>query len=146
MSISKTHIASFVSLFICITSVHAQQTSAPKDLFFKYSEFIQVFGEKNWDAVCRFVSDTTKAGFGPNQEGCAGVKRVYNKDHHCWDEMMFALRQGCKVTSSDEAITCVAPPQWADESIVVYLGARAGFTYNRKTGTLNATSLICGGD
>lgn len=131
--------------FVSCTFVHAEQIAAPEKLRWKYAEFVHAFGEKNWNGVCRFVSSSTKAGFGPNEEGCTGVKRMYSQNSQCWDEMMFALRQGCKITSSGESITCVAPPQLSDES-VVYLGARAGFTYNQKTEELIATSLICGGD
>ncbi|MCI5211762.1 MAG: hypothetical protein D3910_23950 [Candidatus Electrothrix sp. ATG2] len=145
MDTLKTCIALLLSILVCAASVHSEQTPTSENLSWKYAEFVHAFGEKDWTTVCRFVSSATKAGFGPNEEGCTGVMRVYGKDNQCWYEIMFALRQGCKVTSSGGNITCVAPPQWVDES-VVYLGARAGFAYDLKTDKLTATYLICGGD
>ena len=142
MNTLRTFVILFLSIFVSCTFAHAEQIAVPEELRWKYAEFVYAFGEKNWNGVCRFVSSATKAGFGPNEDGCEGVKQVYSQNNQCWDEIMFALRQGCKSTSAGEGVTCVAPPQLSD----VYLGARAGFTYNRKTKKLIATALICGGD
>ena len=111
-------------------------------LTFRYAEFVGAFRGKNWNHVCTFVTDETKAGFGPGQMGCAGVKAVFAENEQCWEDMLFALRQGCRISRSAEA--CSSPPQLSDE--VAHLGARAFFSYNKEDDLLKANSLICGGD
>lgn len=141
----KIFFTSLLFFFAYIAFAQADQLPAHEEFSWKYAEFVHVFRGKNWDAVCGFVTSTTKAGFGPNEEGCDGVRVVYGMEGQCWDEMMFALHQGCKIKSSGNSINCAAPPQWSDEDIV-YLGARASFTYSPETGEFTATHLICGGD
>jgi len=113
-------------------------------LVWDYGQFVETFRAKNWDGVCGFVTEHTKAGFG-GEEGCAGVRQVYAEDARCWEEMVFALRQGCKRTGSGDHVVCIAPPQFSDPA-VSYLGARAGFSYDRERARWVADFLICGGD
>ena len=110
-----------------------------------YGEFIQHFRSKNWDGVCGFVSDQTKAGFGPGEEGCEGVKRVFANDQSCWSEMLVALQQGCKMLDSGGNPSCILPPQFADDD-VIYAGARGGFTFDANKDKWMVDALVCGGD
>lgn len=121
------------------------QNEGAENLVWEYARFVQAFRAKDWSNVCDFVSDSTKAGFGPAQEGCEGVKRVYAGDGPCWDEMVFALRQGCRKTSINGEPACVSPPQWNDDD-VAYLGARAAFVFDAGSGRWMAQYLVCGGD
>ena len=113
-------------------------------LTWDFAEFVQHFRHKNWDGVCRFVTEDTKAGFG-GEAGCEGVRQVYAATPGCWEEMVFALRQGCRRTGSGANISCVAPPQFADDK-VSYLGARAALSYREDADRWMADYLICGGD
>lgn len=113
-------------------------------LVWDYSEFTQNFEMRNWKAVDRYINDKTKAGFG-GETGIEGVKQVYANDERCFDEMVLALKQGCKKSDAGGELSCDAPPQWADSS-VVYLGARAGFEYSRNKRKWFVKYLICGGD
>lgn len=110
-----------------------------------YGEFTQHFRNKNWSGVCGFVSDRTKAGFGPGEEGCEGVKRVFANDPDCWGRMLVALEQGCKLSASGGDRACILPPQFADDD-VIYLGARGSFSYDPKKSKWMLDSLVCGGD
>ena len=136
-----------VAIFLLTPLLVLAQDRRPEgneQLVWEYAEFVQAFREKNWTDVCEFVSEHTKASFG-GDEGCAGVRRVYAGDDQCWDEMVFALRQGCRKTSVNGDLACVSPPQWADED-VAYLGARAGFVFNPERKKWMAEYLVCGGD
>ena|GEM_PF-1094445 len=130
------------SLAVAVAEEGAGLAQDREMLNFRYAEFVGAFRAKNWEHVCRFVTDKTKAGFGPGQMGCAGVKAVFSEDEQCWEDMLFSLRQGCRISRG--AAGCSAPPQLNDD--VAYLGARAFFSYDKEDDRLKAHSLICGGD
>lgn len=111
-------------------------------LTFRYAELVHAFRNRSWDHVCTFVDDHTQAGFGPGETGCDGVHSVIANNELCWEDMQFALRQGCRI--SKEASGRTSPPQL--ESDVAYLGARASFTWDHESNQLKAGSLFCGGD
>lgn len=137
-----------VFLFSMVASFAATADAGPDQrrdqLTWDFAEFVQHFRHRNWDGVCRFVTPNTKAGFG-GEAGCKGVRQVFAEDEACWDEMVFALRQGCKRIGDGGAARCIAPPQFTDRS-VSYLGARAAFSYDEESKRWTADYLICGGD
>jgi hypothetical protein len=118
-------------------------TDLDDDFFWLYAEFVQAFRQQDWPRVCEFVTDATQTGFGPGESGCEGVLAVFAKDQACWEEMVFALRQGCRLKL--EGRECISPPQFEDES-VVYLGARASFSYDKHGQLMMARWLVCAGD
>ena len=124
------------------TEREADSREAREALTFRYAEFVGAFRARNWRHVCDFVTDETQAGFGPGQMGCEGVKAVFAEDRDCWDDMVFALRQGCRVNA--DATACSSPPQLGSD--VIHLGARAAFSYDPDSDELKASWLICGGD
>ena len=113
-------------------------------LVWDYGDFAQNFEARNWEGVYRYINEETKAGFG-GEVGIEGLKQVYINDDNCFNAMLFALKQGCKKSGAGGELSCDAPPQWTDSSIV-YLGARAGFVYRRDEQKWLARYLICGGD
>ena len=117
-------------------------TEQRENLTFRYAEFVHAFRNRNWEHVCTFVDDDTQAGFGPGETGCDGILSVFANNEQCWEDMQFALRQGCRINK--EASGCTSPPQL--ENDVAYLGARASFTWDHESNQLKAGSLICGGD
>lgn len=87
----------------------AGQQQVRDQLVWDFAEFVHHFRGRNWEGVCRFVSERTKAGFG-GETGCAGVRQVYADNEACWKEMVFALRQGCKRAGRGSNVSCIAPP------------------------------------
>lgn len=114
-------------------------------LLWDYAQFVELFRVKDWPGICELASEHIQVGFGPGDEGCVAVKRVYGENQRCWGDMLFALRQGCRTTQAGGRGTCISPPQFADTD-VVYMGARAGFSFDAERGRWMADSLICGGD
>ena len=84
-------------------------TEQREHLTFRYAEFVHAFRNRNWDHVCTFVDDDTQAGFGPGETGCDGVHSVFANNEQCWEDMQFALRQGCRINT--KANGCASPPQ-----------------------------------
>lgn len=117
-------------------------TEQREHLTFRYAEFVHAFRSRSWDHVCTFVDDDTQTGFGPGETGCDGIHSVFADNEQCWEDMQFALRQGCRI--NQEASGCTSPPQLKGN--VAYLGARASFDWDHESDRLKAGSLICGGD
>ncbi len=132
----------FISLLV--VTAHAKDEEAWDKLVWDYGEFVERFEMRQWDEVFRFVRPQTKAGFG-GEMGVAGVKQVFVDNGRCFTAMVTALKQGCKKLDVETGLLCLAPPQFADSS-VVYTGARAGFSYNRDEERWFVDYLICGGD
>ncbi len=113
-------------------------------LVWDFAGFTYAFEGENWGGVCEYVTDGTKVGFG-GEMGCDGVRLVYAEDPQCHSDMVFALKQGCRKIGAGTEVACLSPPQWLQRD-VVYLGARASFSYSAEAGRWIADYLICGGD
>ncbi|HKJ77333.1 MAG TPA: hypothetical protein VKA64_09030 [Gammaproteobacteria bacterium] len=137
-------LSALIALCSLPASAAGEQDQIVDRLTWDFAEFVHHFRGRNWEGVCRFVTDRTKAGFG-GEAGCIGVRQVFAENERCWEEMVFTLRQGCKRTGSGANLSCVAPPQFTDDR-VSYLGARAAFSYKRESKRWMADYLICGGD
>ncbi|MCI5141916.1 MAG: hypothetical protein D3909_09370 [Candidatus Electrothrix sp. ATG1] len=111
----------------------------------RYAQFIHEFQGRHWQQMKKYETEITKCGFGPGKEGIGCIEKVYSNNHECINEVLFSLKQGCKVHNSKGEILCISPPQWNDQSIII-LGARASFTYNAEKDTISVNHLICGGD
>ncbi len=111
----------------------------------RYAQFIHEFRGRDWQHMKKYETETTKCGLGPGEEGIGCIEKVYSKNHECISEVLFALKQGCKIHNSKGEILCISPPQWNDQSIII-LGARASLTYNAEKNIISVNHLICGGD
>jgi hypothetical protein len=111
-------------------------------LFSEFSEFVQSFQFKDWASLEHFITEQSKFGFG-GEMGKSGFDEVFIKNKECYDQLLLAMLQGCKMVKSEKTATCVAPPQVLDND-VLYLGARAEFSLvGNKMRVIHA---ICGGD
>ena len=135
-----------VLMFLPLTLYAEVRTPQHKSNFTMwYARFIYEFQGNNWAQMNKYETKNTKCGFGPGEEGVGCIEKVYRPNHQCINEMLFSLKQGCKIQSGRNELSCISPPQWADQSIII-LGPRASFTYNTETNTMSVNSLICGGD
>lgn len=136
----------FLIVFLASAAVaDAEEVRHRDQLLSDYGEFTEHFRSKNWDGVCDFIFEETKAGFGPGEEGCGGVKRVFENDQRCWSEMLVALQQGCKILDSGGNLSCIMPSQFADAD-VIYIGARGSFRFDPTGDKWMVDALVCGGD
>ena len=62
----------------------------------------------------------------------------------CYEDLIFALKQGCRFKDDGSAPACTAPPQFREDNIL-YLGARVTLYLDEK-GQGKVRRLICGGD
>ncbi len=141
-----------IRLFIVVAMLLPLTLHANDDLLqhrsgfvMRYSQFIHEFQGKNWDRMRKYETKNTKCGFGPGEEGIGCIEKVYSNRHECIDKILFSLNQGCKLHESQSELSCTSPPQWLDQSIIIF-GARASFTYNAEKDSILVKSLICGGD
>ncbi len=131
-------------LLLASCSVASSDDSQRQDqLVWDYAEFVAAFSSEDWPRLARFVSAETKVGFGGDM-GMDGIMRVFGEDDDCHDSMVRALEMGCRKTGDGEAMRCLSPPQQGPD--VVYLGARASFTFNPDEELWMPEYLICGGD
>lgn len=134
----------FFALLVVSINAPAMDEQVLDQLVWDYSGFVTSFESKDWAQVFQYITEDTKVGFG-GEQGVEGVKSIYVDDTVCFENMLFALKQGCKKVGSDRNIECIAPPQWADPD-VISLGARASFVYSKNNKKWVARMLICGGD
>lgn len=134
----------FMAAVVFSINSSAMDEQVLDQLVWDYSGFVSSFESKDWEQVFLYITDDTKAGLG-GEQGIEGVKSIYVNGSVCFDNMLFALKQGCKKVDSEKRTECIAPPQWADPD-VISLGARASFVYSEKSKKWVAGMLICGGD
>ena len=151
IALRQNHIMfAIVSLMVyLLLFANARATAALDDeawdkLVWDYSDFTSNFAQQNWQGVYPYIRDDSKIGFG-GETGISGLKQIYGDGGQCFKDMVPALKQGCKKRQQGPDPGCDAPPQWSDPS-VIYLGARAGFSYDTKRHKWRVTYLICGGD
>lgn len=133
-------------ILLPLTVLAVDKTQSLKTEFtMQYGEFIAAVETKDWRRIATFESKTIKCGFGPEEEGPGCMKKVLSRNNGCLDEILFVLKQGCKINSSLGSLSCTSPPQWADESIII-MGARVRLNFNRKSKRMLVSHLICGGD
>lgn len=106
--------------------------------------FVSSFSNKDWESVNKHISHSTKVGFGGGM-GVEGLKTELKYNPECFNDMVVALKQGCKYISNNSNLECISPPQFSDKN-VIYLGARASFIYNPVEKKTFVNFLICGGD
>ena len=136
-----------IALVLLPLFAHAEssQSEVKGDFTIKYAQFIYEFQSKNWARMTKYEKTGTKCGFGPGEEGIGCIERRYASNDSCIEEMLFSLKQGCKITTNHTNMSCTSPPQWADDSIIT-LSARASFTYDVKSKSISVNHFICGGD
>ncbi len=100
---------------------------------------------KNWDRISKFETKLTKCGFGPEESGLGCIKNAIHIDKQCVDKMLLVLKKGCKIDKGHGYLSCTSPPQWLDESILIF-GARASFSFDPKSQSVIINHFICGGD
>lgn len=137
----------FVLLILFPILAHGEtDTLDYKDAFrWAYIDFIQALSSNNWDRISELETKLTKCGFGPGEEGDGCIKRVIESNNKCLEDMLFSLKQGCKIKQSGINVSCISPPQFTDEAILIS-GARASFSFNQNANKLIVDSFICGGD
>lgn len=133
-----------LSLLGFSANLAAEDELVLEQLVWDFSDFVSSFESRNWQQVFHYVTDETKAGLG-SEQGIDGVKQVYAADKTCFNNMLFALKQGCKKMTVGSHVECFSPPSWADPQ-VVSLGSRASFVYSEERRTWVVSTLICGGD
>ena len=111
----------------------------------RYAQFIYELQGNHWGQMKKYETNNTKCGFGHGEEGAGCIERVYRNNQQCISDVLFSLKQGCKMQPSQNGMSCISPPQWADQSVII-LGSRASFTYNAEKDTISVNYLICGGD
>ena len=134
-----------LALLPLFAHAESRQTQIKGDFTMKYAQFIHAFQSKNWAQLTKYETKGTKCGFGPGEEGVGCIERRFASNERCIEEMLFSLKQGCKVTTNDSNMSCTSPPQWVEDSIII-LGARASFTYDVKSKSIYVNHFICGGD
>ena len=80
---------------------HAEQSQLhfKGDFTMKYAQFIHEFKSKSWAEMTKYENKNTKCGFGPSEEGVGCIEKHYSGNENCIEEMLFSLRQGCKITA-----------------------------------------------
>lgn len=113
------------------------------DLLWGYAEFLQSLHSGDFATAQKYVAPDTKIGFG-GDAGPAGFKEAVIDNAICIEDLVFALKQGCRLVAGDGEAACISPPHFADPD-VLYLGARLKFV--QAAGAAPSLQyLICGGD
>lgn len=113
------------------------------DILWGYADFLQAIQDKDFESAQKYIETGTKVGFG-GDSGITGFKNVVIDNADCVDGLLFALRQGCKLTNEGQEVGCISPPQFNDSDIL-YLGARIKFVKTSDK-SLKIKYLVCGGD
>ena len=129
----------FVLLLFVSTSL-----AASEDLLMGYTEFYESMRSHNFSNAEKYILPDTQIGFGPDEMGVKGFHNLVVNNQECLNDLVFALRQGCKISEDQDSEICIAPPQSDDDS-VLYLGARVGFK-RQVDGPVSVQYIICGGD
>lgn len=126
-----------------------QAEESPKlvnDAFmWKYAEFMELVRTENWEGISVFERENTKCGFGPGQEGVGCIQKTINRRERCRADILFSLKQCCKVTHNQGVVSCISPPQWGDESVII-LGGRVSLVFDIRNKKTFVSHFICGGD
>lgn len=133
----------FTILFLLFPHVLlAADKESQDDLLWGYADFLHALEEENYEAAERYIDPQTTIGFG-GDKGVSGFKRLID-NKACVDDLVLALKQGCKVTQEEGETGCVSPPQFTDEE-TLYLGARLKFVHTEND-EVKIQYLVCGGD
>lgn len=136
----------FLLLFFPYITMAGDRTESFKTEFrWQYGSLFHMIETGSWAEVSKLESAHVKCGFGPGEDGKGCIKRVYGSNSSCVNKLLFALRQGCRIKNESNTLSCVSPPQWEDENIII-LGSRASFSFNSVTQKIQIDSLICDGD
>ncbi|SEF68832.1 hypothetical protein SAMN04515663_102560 [Alcanivorax sp. DSM 26293] len=122
----------------------AEGGPARDKMLWGYAEFLTAVQAGDWETAERFVSDESRIGFGP-AEGKAGFQEQVVDDAECLKDLVFALKQGCRLDTANQDLVCVAPPQFADPD-VLYMGPRVKMIYDKGRESVFVQYLVCGGD
>jgi len=132
-------------LFPFILQAEESPQLVNEEFMWKYAEFMELVRTKNWEGISAFERENTKCGFGPGQEGVGCIQKVINRRERCRADILFSLKQGCKVTHNNDVVSCVSPPQWGDESVII-LGGRVSLVFDIRNKKTFVSHFICGGD
>lgn len=124
-------------------SAFGNDARARDDLLWGYAEFLQSLETGDFAVAQKYVAPDTKIGFG-GDDGPAGFRVAVIDTPRCIEDLVFALRQGCRLVAGGGESACISPPQFADPE-VLYLGARLKFVQAAGK-ALSIQYLICGGD
>jgi hypothetical protein len=113
------------------------------DILWGYADFLQAIQDRDFESAQKYVEPGTKIGFG-GDSGISGFKNVVIDNADCIDGLLFALRQGCKLTDEEQDGGCISRPQFNDKGIL-YLGPRVKFIKTSDK-SLKIQYLVCGGD
>ena len=116
---------------------------ARDDILWGYADFLQAIQSKDFESAQKYIEPATKIGFG-GDTGIVGFKNAVIGNEYCLENLVFALRQGCKISDEGQEVGCIAPPQF-NNSDILYLGARIKFV-KTKDKSLKIQYLVCGGD
>ena len=86
----------FVILFFSSPMSLAEGGPARDKMLWGYAEFLTAVQAGDWETAERFVSDESRIGFGP-AEGKAGFQEQVVDDAECLKDLVFALKQGCRL-------------------------------------------------
>ena len=142
-SLGKCHSYLLLLLLALPTWSLATDDVASTELLFGYGSFLQAIETGDWPSAEGYIAEATKVGFGGDM-GKAGFKAAVVDDPVCRDNLIFALRQGCKLQQEGGQTGCVSPPQFGDPDIL-YLGSRIKFIYTAAD-SVAIEYLVCGGD
>ena len=124
----------------------AGQCPDPSDchsaMLWEYGDFLQTLENKKDQELPDFFNEHSVIGFG-GLTGYQGFQLEIQVKPDCYENLVFALKQGCLYKGEGSAPECTAPPQFSDDNIL-YLGARVTL-YLDEQGQGKVRYLICGG-
>ena len=112
-------------------------------MLWEYGDFLQVLENRIDQELPDFFNEQSVIGFG-GSVGYPGFQLEMQVNPGCYENLVFALKQGCLFKGEGSAPECTAPPQFSDDNIL-YLGARVTL-YLDEQGQGKVRYLICGGD
>ena len=134
-----------IILFPLMLQAEESSKLVNNEFMWKYAEFMELVRAENWEGISAFERENTKCGFGQGEEGVGCIKKTINSRETCKADILFSLKQGCKMTHNNDVVSCVSPPQWGDESVII-LGGRVSLVFNIKNKQTSVSHFICGGD
>ncbi len=112
-------------------------------MLWEYGDFLQTLENRIDHELSDFFNEHSVIGFG-GSTGYPGFQLEMQVNPECYENLVFALKQGCLYQSEHPTPECTAPPQFSDDNIL-YLGARVTL-YLDEQGQGKVRRLICGGD
>lgn len=112
------------------------------DKHWAYAELMNSLEMGSATYLEKLETDTTKCGFGPNEEGTGCIKRALDSNPDCQEELVLALKQGCAMEGSNK---CISPPQ-ASNSNILYSGPRIILAFGDDVDSVSVSSIACSGD